>query len=58
MTGTELKDLRIQAGYSLTDLAKLLGLTGDRTLRRWENGTRPIPAFMVELIRKVMNDEA
>lgn len=42
MTPEQIKDFRIREGYSLGDLAALLGLKSDRLVRRWEDGSAPI----------------
>lgn len=39
----KLKELRIEMGLSHNDLATLLGLSDDRTIRSWEEGKEPIP---------------
>jgi DNA-binding transcriptional regulator YiaG len=56
MTGEELKTLRIQAGYSTNTFAEWLGLKGDRTLRRWEAGTRPIPEPMQRFLKAIRDN--
>lgn len=43
MTGTELHTIRTSHGLSLVDTAHILGVN-ERTARRWEAGTSPIPA--------------
>jgi DNA-binding transcriptional regulator YiaG len=42
MTPTELIAARKQLGLSQAGLAAALGLTSDRTIRRWEAGDMPI----------------
>ena len=43
MTSTELHAIRTSHGLSLADTAHILGVN-ERTVRRWESGTSPIPA--------------
>lgn len=43
MTSTELHTIRTSHGLSLADAAHILGVN-ERTVRRWESGTSPIPA--------------
>jgi transcriptional regulator with XRE-family HTH domain len=49
-TARELRDFRKQIGMSLDEFACLMGSSGDRTIRRWEAGEKPIPQYMDLLI--------
>jgi len=42
MTPTEFKAIRNGAGYSQNALADLLRISDGRTVRRWEDGSRPV----------------
>lgn len=42
---------------SRLDLAKLLGYSGDSTIWRWENGTRPIPKVAQSAIRRLFQEK-
>jgi DNA-binding transcriptional regulator YiaG len=43
----------IEAALGITDgaLARALGCSGDRTVRRWRNGERAIPGTVATLMR-------
>jgi len=58
MTGEQLRHLRFQAGYSTKGFAALIGLKDARNLRRWEAGSRPIPAPIVAKILDVLLRDA
>jgi len=49
MTPTELKAIRQRYGLSTRELAELLRISDQRTIRRWEAGDNPIsgPASIV-----------
>lgn len=49
MTPTQIKSIRKRAGLSQTDLATLLRITDQRTVRRWEAGDVPVsgPASII-----------
>lgn len=58
MVNVRIKRLRRKLGLSVNDLADLLGLarSGERTVRRWEDGTQEIsgPAVLIlELLENV-----
>lgn len=55
MTPQEIKELRLQSGYTLGEFSKMLGLRGTRSLRHWEAGTRPITEPMQRLIRELLS---
>lgn len=42
MTPTEVKAIRNRAGLSQSGLARLLRITDERTIRRWETGDIPV----------------
>lgn len=54
MTPTQLKTIRASYKLSCAGMAKFLGLTGrwdDRTIRRWEKGTHPVPQWVEEKLK-------
>lgn len=42
--------LRKKAGLTQAELAEYLGVHGERTIRKWENGERVIPQPIVKLM--------
>lgn len=55
MTSDELKAAREELGLSQDGLAKVMGLAGDRTVRKWELGERDIPGPVAVLIYVLLN---
>jgi DNA-binding transcriptional regulator YiaG len=58
MTPSEFKQARHTLGFSQSELAKKwsMGVNGARTIRRWEEGERPlnpIAAYCIELMVEV-----
>ena len=54
MRADEFKAIREAAGLSLSDLASLLRLSGDRLLRRYEDGSQPVSgpvSLLMEMLR-------
>lgn len=54
MTGEEFKAIRNAAGLSVNGLADALRISDERTVRRWEDGTKDVsgPAsILMELLR-------
>ena len=51
MTPTEIKNRRKTLGLSARRFALLLGVAGDRTVRRWERGDMDVPRHAVLLLR-------
>lgn len=51
MTPTEFKSIRIAQGLSQKALARALGVSSARTVRRWEAGERDIPGPVQGLMR-------
>jgi transcriptional regulator with XRE-family HTH domain len=43
MTPADLKSARKSLGLSQAGLARIVGAASDRTIRRWEDGSRDIP---------------
>lgn len=55
MTGSELRTIRHRLGLSAQDLARVVGVSGERTVFKWEYGERGIPGpveVLIELILK------
>jgi transcriptional regulator with XRE-family HTH domain len=48
MTPAEFRTIRESLGLSAQALADIIGITQERTIRRWEDGTRPLPADAAE----------
>lgn len=53
MTGDQLARLRKSRGLTLRELARLLGLSGTRALRRWEAGSAPIPEGVIAQLEEL-----
>lgn len=51
MTGDILKEIRLSLGFTQVQMAAALGASGDRTVRKWETGERPIPPTIAKLAR-------
>ena len=51
MTPTEFKDARNALGLSVSEMADAIQISDLRTLRRYEDGTRPISGTLSLLIR-------
>lgn len=51
MTPGELKSARKSLGLSQAELARVVGVDSDRTVRRWENAERDIPGSVEVLLR-------
>ena len=58
MTGDELREIRTTAlRLTQSEFALAVGVSGDRTVRKWETGERPVPpavAKLAELLEKAM----
>ena len=51
MTPTELKSARAQlGGLTQSQLAEIIGIKWDRTIRKWESGERPVPDAVAMLL--------
>jgi DNA-binding transcriptional regulator YiaG len=50
MTPAELKAARHTLGLSAAALARAVGVASERTVRRWEAGSRDIPGPVVRLV--------
>ncbi|KKM56156.1 hypothetical protein LCGC14_1552040 [marine sediment metagenome] len=53
MTPKEFREMRVQLGLSQDQLAKKLGVSSGRTVRRWELGERKISETTVLLLQAV-----
>lgn len=53
MTPSELRALREALGITADALATVLGVSGGRTVRRWEAGDRAIPGPVAVLLRAI-----
>lgn len=54
MTAAEFKAIRTAKGWSISDLMAVLRITDERSVRRWEDGERPVSgpvSLLMELIR-------
>ena len=56
MTPQEIKALRIKAGFSQTEFAKVLGISISN-VRNWEAGRRKIPEIAKQLINHIFNQQ-
>lgn len=54
MTPDELRRFRKDLGLSQSQFAKMVGASSDRTVRRWEDGERDIPAY-IEIIADLID---
>ncbi len=54
MTPEQFKDARQALGLSQKGMADLLGVSGDRTIRKWEEGERDISAPVAILVRIIL----
>jgi DNA-binding transcriptional regulator YiaG len=59
LTPAELRDARRRLGLTQTELALALKLGGDgaRTVRRWEDGQRPVPLVVALAIDLMLRDD-
>lgn len=53
MTGAEFKTIRESLGLSAQALAEILGISQERTVRRWEDGTRSVPDDAAARLREL-----
>lgn len=56
MTPAALKSARRVLGLSAEGLARCLGVSGGRTVRKWEAGDRAIPGPVALLIERMLAD--
>lgn len=54
MTPKQLKSVRQKFGLSQAELALLIGVASDRTVRRWEEGERDIPGPVIVLMQLLL----
>ncbi len=57
MTGLELNAARLKLGLSAYRLARLLGVSGSWTVRRWELGLRKIPGSVPILMKWIEREK-
>lgn len=50
MNGHEIKAFRDGLCLSQSEFAKLVGVSGDRTVRKWENEESEVPGSVVRLL--------
>jgi len=57
MTGKQFKASRQSLQYSQRDLAELwgMGVNGERTIRRWETGERPVNPIAAYCIQMMLD---
>lgn len=58
MTPAALKSARKSLGLSQAELARLVRVESDRTVRKWEGGERDIPGPVQVIIEAIMTDPA
>ena len=51
MTGAELKTLREGLNLSAQEMADILQIKAERSVRRWEDGSRPVPDDVAKLVQ-------
>jgi transcriptional regulator with XRE-family HTH domain len=51
MTGAELKTLREGLNLSAQEMADILDIKAERSVRRWEDGSRPVPDDVAERVQ-------
>ena len=54
MTPNEFKKSRKKLGLSQAELATMLGISGDRTIRKWEEGERTLPGPVIVLMGLIL----
>lgn len=54
MTPEEFKDARYRLGLSVVAFAQAFGISGERTVRRWEDGSKDIPQPVVLLVQMAL----
>lgn len=50
MKSDQVKDMRVSVGLSISQAARVVGVS-DRTWQRYEQGTRKMPAPVIELFK-------
>jgi DNA-binding transcriptional regulator YiaG len=58
MTPAELKSARQALGLSVGGLARVVGVSGERTVRKWERGDRDIPGPVKVLVALMLESAA
>lgn len=54
MTPAQFKEARQRLGLSQKGMADLLGVSGDRTVRKWEDGEREISPPVILLLKIIL----
>jgi len=57
MNKTEFREARRKLGFSQKQLATLLKVASDRTVRRWEAGEKDIPGPVVVLMNWLLSNK-
>jgi DNA-binding transcriptional regulator YiaG len=58
MTPLQLKKARKRLGFSGETLARVVGVSSDRIIRRWETGDSRIPQAVAIAVRLMLDDAA
>ena len=58
MTPLQLKKARKRLGLSGETLARVVGVSSDRIIRRWETGDSRIPQAVAIVVRLMLDDAA
>jgi len=58
MTPLEFKAAREKLGLTQSELAKLIGVSGARTIGKWENDERPIPRYAQVIMKWAVTGES
>lgn len=51
MSPDRLASIRAQLRLTQAEMAGLLGVQGERTVRKWEKGERPVPRMVAQFVR-------
>ena len=54
MSPEEFKESRHRLGLSVGEFARAFGVSGERTVRRWEDGSKDIPQPVVLLVQMAL----
>jgi DNA-binding transcriptional regulator YiaG len=57
MNKTEFREARRKLGFSQKQLATLLKVASDRTVRRWEAGEKDIPGPVIVLMNWLLSNK-
>jgi len=53
MTPKQFRQLRVRLGLSVGDVAQLLGMSSTRNVRRWIDGSAPIPPGVAQRLHEM-----